>query len=532
MVRTGVMRAYGGGMRRAVGRATTNRLTAFGIGLGVATALQSSTAVALLAVAFASKGILSTASGLAIMLGADLGSTLVVLILSFDISWLSPLLVLAGVVVFMIGSSQFLRQIGRALLGLGLILLSLSLIVGASVAIRDSVVLQNLLHQLATLPLIALAVGALLTWLMHSSVAMTLLIMTLVAVGVAPLNLGFALVLGANVGSGIIPLVLNWRGVPTARRILFGNFAFRLIGAVCALVIMNVISFEALPFLTSPSFQIAGFHILFNLLLGVFFLPLVNSAAHLSKRMFPDSTEETNTTTPRYLDEGVIDQPGVALGCATREILRIADSVEVMLAGVMNVFDKDDEELLKKLKNIDDDIDILHESIKFYLTKVSRNTLNAKDSARCVELIIFTTNLEHIGDIIDKNLLELARKKIKYQLAFSTQGWKEICEINSRVLDQMQLAMSVFMHGDIDTARQLVMQKDELRGFERDTEEGHLARLRKGSVESIETTSLHMDIIRDFKRINSHLTSVAYPILDATGELRPSRLKKQSRNSS
>ena len=525
MVRTGILRAYGGDMRRVLGHAAGNRFIAFAMGLGVAGAVQSSTAVALLAVAFASKGLLATAPGLAIMLGADLGSTLVVQVLSFDLSWLAPVLILAGVMAFMTGPSQYWRHIGRALIGLGLMLLSLGLIVGASASLRESATLQSLLALLAGQPLAALLLGALLAWAVHSSVAVVLLVMSLTTAGVVPPALGFALVLGANLGSGLIPLALTWTAAPAARRIPLCNLAFRLLGAVLVLPLLDIVGLLVAALDADPARQIANFHSLFNLALAVLFLPVTGPAARLAERALPDRAEEAGAAAPRYLDAGVVDRPKLALSCATREVMRMADAVETMLSSVMDVFRKDDAKLLETLSNLDDEVDELHESIKLYLTRVSRNELREEDSRRCVDLITLTTNLEHVGDIIDNGLLELARKKIKSKLHFSDKGWEELTVLHARTLGQMQLAMSALVSGDLETARQLIVEKEGFRALTLQAEESHLERLRGGRVESIETSALHLDILRDLKRVNSHLTSVAYPILEASGELRQSRLK-------
>lgn len=524
MVRTGVLRAFGGGLRRFIGKSVSNRFVAFGVGLSAATILQSATATAMLTATFAARGVLDTATGLAVMLGADLGSTIVVVLLSFNVAWLSPLLVLAGVVLFSLSASTRNRQVGRALIGLGLIILSLSLIVAASAPMRESPALKTVLSGVSGLPLLGLAIGVLLTWAAHSSVAILLLVISLVSAGALPIELGLALVAGANIGSGIIPLALYWRSAGGARRILAGNLAFRCIGATVALISLP----EALPLLRSyletQAAQIAGFHFLLNLALAVTFLPVSRLAAAVFDEIVHGAEEEAGGFAPRFLDEQQLDRPSAALGCAAREVIRLADLVESMLAGIMIVFEKDDERLVKELRRIEDDVDTLHESIKLYLAQISRRQLSAEESDRCMDLAAFNTNLEHIGDIIDKNLLETARKKIREQLAFSKEGWKELAMLHERVSEQMRLAIGLFLSEDVEQAREIVARKDEFRGIEQELELRHHERLKQGRVESIESSSLHMDIVRDLKRINAHIATVAYPVLTASGQLRPTRL--------
>jgi phosphate:Na+ symporter len=351
--------------------------------------------------------------------------------------------------------------------------------------------------------------------------------MSLAMTGVVPLELGVVLVLGANVGSGLIPFVLSLRGDPLARRVPTGNLLFRAMGALAALPFAGLVIPYVAMIDPEPARQIANVHTAFNVLLAAVFLPLTGVMESVVGRLLPEGESQGEAEErPRYLDDTAIDTPPVALACATREVMRLADIVEIMLRDTMNVFRDDDEKLLGEIAKRDDVVDRLHEEIKLYLTQVSRNALDDADSQRCVELITFTTNLEHIGDIIEKNLLELAQKKIRKRQQFSEEGWRELTRLHERVVQNMQLAMGVFVSKDVETSRQLIAEKEHLRDLEREASERHLERLREGKVESIETSALHLDILRDLKRINSHLTAVAYPIVDASGQLRSTRLKK------
>ncbi len=527
MVRTGILRAWGSEFRRVLAGSLHNRLTAWLAGLGVTAVLQSSTATATLAVSFASKGLLTTSAGLALMLGADLGSTLVVQLLSFGVHFLSPALILVGVVAFLATESGVTRHLGRALIGLGLVLLSLTLIVGASEPLRDSAALQTVLGAIGREPIIAFLLAVLLTWLAHSSVATILFFMSLVGSGAIPLELGFVLVLGANAGAGIVPFVLSLSEGPAARRIPLGNLLFRAVGALIALGALSYVSPWLAQLNGGGPRQIANLHTAFNLALAILFLPLTGPVARLVERLLPDNREAEGQVKPRYLDPSVVKKPTLALAAASREVLRMADIIETMLRDLIEVFRTNDQKLMQRLSDLDNDVDTLYEAIKLYLTEASRAGTTEEESKRIVDAITFTTNLEHVGDIIDKNLLELAQKKARNRLSFSDEGWQELEAMHARVVDNMQLAIGVFMSGDVDPARQLLAQKEKLREIERAGSEHHFERLRSGRVQSIETSALHLDIMRDLKRINSHLTSVAYPILDAHGVLRASRLRKE-----
>ncbi len=526
MVRTGVTRSFGAELRRLLAVSARNRLTAFFSGLAVTGALQSGTATALIITSFAAQGLVTGAAALAIILGADVGTTLVVQVLSFGLNWLSPLLIAAGVFGFLASRRSRHKNLSRITLGLGLMLLALHLIAGASAPLRDSQVFTVLLEPLGREPLLAVLVGAGLTWAAHSSVAIVLLIMSLAASGVFAAPLALALVLGANLGAAITPVGITWGSSAAARRPPLGNLMIRAAGVLAVLPVLHWL----LPYMellgAAPERMVANFHTLFNLAIACLFLPFVHQILALVSRLLPDEVVADDPGRPRYLDNGTLDTPAVALTCATREALRMGDEVKVMLQAAGKVLSSDDETLKKETEAADDTVDRLHEAIKLYLTKLNNEELDSQESARCVEILNFTTNLEHIGDIIDKNLMELASKKIKNHTAFSNAGMAELEAFHARIVTNLDLALNVFASGDIELARQLLRQKAQVRELERRYIESHYERITARQPESMVSSSLHLDVLRDLKRINSHLTSAAYSILERAGELSESRLRE------
>lgn len=525
MVRTGVERAFGDRLRGAIGRATASAPRAFATGLGVATAMQSSSATALLTVSFAERGLIGLAAALALMLGADIGSTIAVQILSFRPTFLVSLLLIAGVPLFTLASSAIWRQVGRIVIGIALMILALGMIVAATEPLRESPTLVTVLaavqHDLG----LAFVFGVAIAWLAHSSLAAVLLMIALAAGGVVPMPFAIAYVLGANVGSALIPVGLAFRSRGTARRLLVGNMAFRVIGAAGCLAALGLLTLPLDLLGADPGRALANAHTGFNLLLALVFLPLTGLVAPLLERLLPEpEPAETGIARVRHLDEEALARPSVALGCATREVMRLADTVELMLQESIRTFEPGNERRREEIARLDDEVDRLQEEIKLYLTKLTRTPLDEEDSRRCFDLILFTTNLEHAGDIIDKGLLRLAARKARNGLAFSDEGWAELTALHQRVVEQMRLSVGVFVTRDLEMARALVAEKDRFRDAERVATENHLDRLRRGRVASIETSALHLDVLRDLKRITAHLTSVAHPILEAHGELRASRL--------
>jgi phosphate:Na+ symporter len=525
MVRTGVLRAYGSSLRAGLGRAMGNRFSALLGGLGVTCLLQSSSATALIISSFASRKIVGTTQALAIMLGADLGTSLVAQAYAYRIAWVSPLLILLGWTMFSHLSNTQLRDLGRAIVGLGITLLGLRWIGEAAEPLRDLPALPQILDLMAGAPVFAVIAGAFLTVASTSSLAIVLLVVSFTAAGFVPLALGYAIVLGANLGSAAMPILATMADPPEARRVPLGNLLFRLIGVIVVLPALPLIMPEVAKLPGESWRQILNFHTLFNFGLCLVFIWFVGPVAKLTQRLLPDRERPEDLGRPRYLTDEALESPAIALANASREALRLGDLVTRMLECSLRIFRSGDRKLLAEVEQLDGQVDRLNEAIKMHLTRVGREVMDSADQRRIIDLITFTTNLEHVGDIVDKSLMDLAAKKIKHGLKFSTEGAREIEEIHHRLNGNVALAMNVFMTGDLTLARQLFAEKQAFRELEREAAEGHIARLREGRIESIGTSGLHLDILRDLKRINSHLALVGQPILEAAGELRASRLK-------
>jgi phosphate:Na+ symporter len=365
-----------------------------------------------------------------------------------------------------------------------------------------------------------------LAWAAHSSVAVVLLVMSLAYSNFITPVAALALILGANVGSAINPLIEGSRGDnPASRRLPLGNLLNRLIGCALVLPFLQPIATALERLEPNPSRMAADFHTAFNVALALLFMLPLNAVAALLTRWLPNRPQAADPAAPLYLDETALATPSVALACAARETLHIGDIVATMLRQTMSALMTDDRRLVGEISRMDDAVDKLDEAVKLYVTKLTRESLSERDGHRAMEIISFSINLEHVGDIIDKNLMEVAQKKIKRQLVFSKEGAQELEAFHQEVCDNLKLAVSVFMSGDLNSARQLVTEKATLRAAEFAAAENHLSRLREGRSESIESSSLHLDILRDLKRIHSHICSVAYPVLERAGELQPSRLK-------
>ena len=526
LVRTGAMRAFGVSLRQALQSFTRNRFAAFGSGIAVTMVLQSSTATTLLVSSFAGRDLIVPAMALAVLLGANLGTALAAFVISMDLGWVWGLCLAVGVALYLGHEAMDrARNIGRVLVGIGLILLSLIELNAAAAPLAQSPTFRTVLGALAGEPLLAVLVAVAATWLTHSSIAVILLIATFAASGLFPPATAIALVLGANLGNALIP-VLDQIGAPAAqRRAAVGNLVTRLVLVAALLPFAKPLSawLNALP---GPDARLAiEFHVGLNLIGALIFLPFVGPISALVGKLMPGQKSADAVVKPRHLDPSVLDSPTEALAGAMREALSLGDRVEAMLHDTMQMIEKDELKLSRAIAEADDGVDAIHESIKLYLVKVSRNELSEAESRRLLEIITLITNLEHIGDIIDKNLRELGEKKIRKRYAFSPEGLAEIRDFHQRVASGLRLALNVFATRDVALARQLFAEKAPMRDAERHAAESHFERLRSGRPESIETSAIHLDIIRDLKRIHGHAASIGYPILESANALRESRLK-------
>lgn len=528
MTRTGMMRAFGSVIREKLRAGTTNRYNSALMGITAAAAFQSSTAVALLAASFASAGAISVSAGLAIMLGADVGSALVAQILALKVYEIWPILFFVGFVLHSSfdGSNEKGKQTGRICMGVGLIFLSLGTLSSAAAVVQSSDLVHTVVEGLASEPVIALIVAAFLTWVAHSSLAILLLLVVLANSGVlSHESLPFYLVLGVNAGAGLPALIMGLSEGALARRILVGNFLFRFAGMIIAAVTLPywVPVFSALDIDLGQ--KLVVLHIAFNVILLSIFIWFVDNLAKLLRGYIADAPTPADELTVGYLDPSAKDVPELALSSAARETLRMVDIVELMLRKALDALKNGDDRLCKETRKLDDAVDQLYGDIKLYLTDMTRAELDEKESSRAFEIISFTTNIEHAGDTIERSLLDTIQSKIASGETFSDDGFKELMGAYKYVGDTIHLATKVFMEQRVDDARSLVRRKERFRKIEHESTEKHLERLRSRKPETMATTSYHIDIMRDLKRINSLFASCGYPLLETAGRLKSSRIK-------
>ena len=525
LVRTGVERGFAAPMRTWLRHSAKNRLLAAGTGMGAAVLLQSSTAVAVLVSNFVSKGGLATTTGLAILLGADVGSAVVTQLLMVRQPLLIPLLLVIGVTVFLRGEGSNTRQIGRIMIGLALIFVSLDMIRGATEPMISNPGTQAVMAYLGRDLLTAFVIGAVFAWGVHSSVAAVLLFVTLAAQSVLPLPASVAMILGANLGGGLIAFVLTYNASIASRRMVMGNLLLR--GGGAGLVVLCI---AAMPDLlnqlgTTPARQAINLHLAFNFTLALLALPCVGPITTALTYFMAEKTDlNAALKMTSALDPNLLDRPQRAMDCAARELLGMGQKIEQMLIAVEPLYDCWDSATATKIADQDRAIKQTHLDIKLYLARLGQKGLDEDQSRRSMELASISSSLDSASDAIARIMLELAKRLDMQKLQFSLQGREEIRDFTDRVQSNVQLALNVMMNQNPAEARELVAAKEKVRNVEQKLQRSHIGRLREGLAESIETSNIHQETLRALKQINTAFSMVGHPILLKSGDLLKSRL--------
>jgi phosphate:Na+ symporter len=514
MVQSGVVRAFGSNLRRVIGRTLSNRFAAVAAGLVVTAMLQSSTATAMMTTSLAADGTVALVPALAVMLGANVGTALIVKALSFDVSWIVPILMIAGYLAFRRGRKGVVHDLGRVGIGLGLMLLALHQLVVTIEPVQTAPVLGELLGALTREPLLDMALAAILTWAAHSSIASILLIMSLAAGNVITPVAAIALVLGANIGGAIPPVLEATTSDPASRRLPIGNLAFRAIGAAIALPFARPIAallWQANP---HPSADVVDFHIAFNLALAVGFVGILDPAARVLAIVLPEQPKKADSMAgPLYLEEAVRDVPYLALINASREALRMGDLVDAMLRLLLQALVANDLEALKELARNGKALDGLQEAVKAYLTQLGTDQLSDADARRHSHILEFSVNLGHAGDIIERGLADAASRKMKREIVLHPEDEADLRSFHACVLEDLRLAMASLMTEDRRSSQSLLDAKRNLNAMERAVRRRHLNRLEGRPKGDLEASTLYLAILRDLRRVNSHLAAVAYDVL-------------------
>jgi phosphate:Na+ symporter len=534
MVRTGLMRGWGDRLKQFIQHRLDDKISAFAAG-GLATAaLGSSTAMALIMAGLAGSGAIGTSIGLAVLLGADVGSALVSAIFASGSSyalWLSPLLLFAGYVTFSASSEFRPHNFGRMLMGFGLMLLSLKLIVGATAPLREASLFHETLTAIGREPVIAFIVGAILAWLCHSTLAVILVIASFLANGSLDITGALSFILGVNCGGGLPAVTASLQMPPEARRLPLANLFCRATVSAALLAVVSRIA----PYVTQLPIGLVEmavlFHAGFNLLAALIYLPFTRAVAGLMRRILPDVKQAPdNLSQPRYLDEMALAIPSVALSNAALETVRMSELLDRMFDMAMVALRSGSLEKLKELKALDERLNRYQTSVHGYLSDLTKAELDQKDMQRALEIMLYASNLEHAGDVIHLNLTDRIKAKAKQSIAFTVEQHASLDDLCLIISQSLRFATGVLTSSDVQGAKRLVEQKNAFRTLENRIIDEHFRDGGTTRGASLRTSALFVDMIRDLHRINSHIVSAGYPIIEAAGLLRDSRIRAESKS--
>ncbi len=521
IVRTGILRVYGANLRHVIGQNMSRRWLAFIAGILVTAMVQSSNATAMLVTSFVGQGLMALTPALVTMLGADVGTALMARVLTFDLSWLSPLLIFLGVIFFLSRKQTRLGQMGRVAIGLGLIILALQLIVEAAGPITHAKGVKVIFASLTGDILLDALVGALFAMISYSSLAAVLLTATLAGANVISLPVAIGLVIGANIGSGVLAFMSTSMQNAAGRQVALGSLLYKLIGLLLIIPVLDPLVhwIDSLDF--SPQEMVIGFHLLYNTVRCLILVPTVAPMARLCAWLLPERPEVNGTAKPRHLDPTALVTPSLALANAARETLRMGDLIDNMLDATLDVLRGKQTAVTMEMRKLTDDVEALYSAIKLYLAQMPREDLGEQDSRRWAEIIELAINLKLASDLIERMLRKVQQQKTSQRRSFSEDGLEELAGLHQQLISNLRLGLSVFLSGDKESARQLLREKRRFRAQERRLAHAHVSRLQRKIVQSIETSSLHLELIADMKRLNSLFCSSAYVVLETadTGAL-------------
>ncbi|WPN58103.1 MULTISPECIES: Na/Pi cotransporter family protein [unclassified Pseudomonas] len=513
IVRTGILRVYGSNLRHVIAQNMSRRWLAFIAGIMVTAMVQSSNATAMLVTSFVGQGLMALTPALATMLGADVGTALMARVLTLDLSWLSPLLIFLGVIFFLSRKQTRVGQMGRVSIGLGLIILALQLIVEAATPITHAQGVKVIFASLTGDILLDALVGALFAMISYSSLAAVLLTATLAGASVISLPVAIGLVIGANIGSGILAFLSTSMQNAAGRQVALGSLLYKLIGLLLIIPVLDPLVHWIDSFDFSAQEMVIGFHLLYNTVRCLILLPSVGLMARLCAWLLPERPDVNGTAKPRHLDPTALVTPSLALANAARETLRIGDLIDNMLEAMLAVLRGKQTAVTQEIRRLTDDVEALYSAIKLYLAQMPREDLSEQDSRRWAEIIELAINLKLASDLIERMLRKVQQQKTSQRRSFSEVGLEELAGLHSQLIANLRLGLSVFLSADPESARQLLREKRRFRAQERRLAHAHVSRLQRKVVQSIETSSLHLELIADMRRLNSLFCSSAYVVL-------------------
>ncbi|MFZ5644860.1 MAG: Na/Pi cotransporter family protein [Bacillota bacterium] len=507
----GLQKIAGARLRTILSTLTQNRFSALLVGSAITILFQSSTATTVILVGLTSAGMISLKQTLGVILGADIGTTVTAQLIALKVTEIAlPIVGLGATIIFFTTRERY-RRYGQVLMGFGLLFLGLKIMSEVMYPLRENPLFPQMMATMGENPFLAIIVAAIFTFLIHSSAASIGIIMVLSMQGLVSLHAAIYLLLGANIGTSFTAVLSSLGSNREAQRVATAHLLFKVAGVIMFLPFVSPFAGLMESLTSSPGYQVANVHTFFNIAIAVLFLPFVNQFAKILMIIVPEKKESKETFGPRYLDINLINTPAIALGLATKEINRTFDYVYEMTKDITTMIEKNDVSLLKTVAKKEERVDILFKEISEYLTNVLRQPHSKQEFIKCMGLINIVNDLEHIGDIIEKNVTYLAQCSIDGHCSFSEEGWDEISIMHKRVCDLMQMTNTAFVTNNHALANKAYGLQPEITRMERHLRVLHIHRLRvSGSSE--EVGAVHLDLINALLRISEHVRNIAWEV--------------------
>ncbi len=512
-LRRGLDRIFGRRLGTWMQRLGDRPVLAFLGGLGAAVIAPSSTTMSLLAVQSVQAGQMTAAQMLRVMLGANIGMTVMVQLIALNQQMLAPLLLTVGVILYLYTKAPRSRGIGEIILSIGLIFIGLGLIQHGVPSNLSGTDLERIISIAASYPLAIAAIACIIAIFMQSSTATIGLAIGLVITGVVGFDIALPVVLGANVGIGVTTLIFGWTQVES-RRLAASNLLLKVLIAFLGLLLISplVALLQGAP--GNAGTTVAMAHTGFNVILALVGMPLASIIVRVIARVVPEPAQEAAAFGPRHIRLGAIGDTSIALGQSLRELMHVAEIVRSMLDDIWKALENNDEALAQEVGERDDDVDLLDQEIKRFLTRVVRDEADGSHISEQMRQLRYLAELETIGDIIDKNISELVLKKIRLGVQFSPEGEQELDDFQRRVAENLLIADTAFTTRDRNLAQQLLRHKERLNRDEQRLRDQHFGRLTRGMRQTHETSAIHLDLLTHLRRINSAISHVAYAVLE------------------
>jgi len=494
-------------LTRLFSQLKNNHFLAVGVGISLTTILQSSGAVTSMLVGLGTARVISLQQVMGVIIGTAVGSTLTVQIMSLNLGEHSLPTLFFSFMIWLITKKPEIKNIMLSLIGFSFLFLGLSFISAGARGVANEEILRHSLVQLANHDLLNFLVAALFCAFVHSSAVTIGLAMSLAQAGAINLEQAMYWVYGANVGTTSTALLAAAGSNYIGRQVAWAHFFYKAISAVIFLFapVNAGLIWVVTQFTNDPFRGIANAHLWFNILSAIIFFPFINKGAALIEGWFPkDSKDEFGA---EFLKLNTYSSPSLAVTYAQREVMRVADIVTSMIKDSIQLFENFDPIMVESIRERDRRVDFLYKEIKhFLLDHANRNPTGVEK--HIMSLITFLTDIERAADAIDINLVQLAMKKHNLKLSFSEAGAQEIRRMHDQCLKTASVAIAAYF--DKELCLEAINQKRQLTKLEIELRELHIDRLHKGMKETINTSSIHLDALSEYRRIGSLLSSHAY----------------------